>query len=365
MQLEIMNRNMKKIKGKLFNSLIAISTAVLIMSCENSKVEKREETAYPVEVETVKMSEQSSQLEYFGIISSQIINYSFIMSGKVKDIFIFKNQYVTKGTKLIQLETDGLELALSAAKHQLIQAQFAYSEADRYYQNLEKAYKSGGISESDLEKAKLDKDIKEQDYQQAKINQQAKQDDLNHATLIVASDGIVSDIIPKTGELIEAGAETIIVQGTGFFAETAIAQKDMDKIRVGSKAVIEYNNQKIDAEVTYISSLPDFQTFRHSVKIVFPGNGSNIPVTIGQTVKVFIEAGTVSGIWIPIKYVFNDGENYVNIVENNRLRKKCIYILDFCGDRVHVDGLSENEQLIIKGAANINEGYKLKVTNRQ
>jgi RND family efflux transporter MFP subunit len=280
----------------------------------------------------------------------------------VKAIFVTKNQHVTKGTKLIQLETSGLKLALSAANHQLKQAQSAYLEAKRYHQSLKNAYESGGISESELDKAKLDMDVKEQDFQQTKVNQQAKQDELNHATLVAASEGVVSDIAPKKGELIEAGAETIIVQGNRLFAETSIAQKDMDKINVDSKAVIEYNNQKIKGTVTYISSLPDFQTFRHTVKIDFSLNQSEIPVTVGQTVKILLEAGTISGIWIPINCVFNDGENFVNVVERDRLRKKRIQLIDYSGDNVRVDGLSEKDTLIIKGAANINEGYRLRIT---
>jgi RND family efflux transporter MFP subunit len=354
---------MVKIKSKILISIIIITILIVISSCGKKTTDNKEEVVYPVEVKRIKVSERSNHLEYFGIINSQIINYSFTMSGKVESIFVSKNQHVTKGTKLIQLETAGLKLALSAAKHQLSQAQSAHLEAKRYYQNLKNAYESGGISESELDKAKLDRDVKEQEYQQAIVNLQAKQYDLKHATLIAASEGIVSDIAPKAGELIEAGAETIIVQGTGFFAETSIAQKDINKIDVGVKAVIEFNNQKIEGNVTYISSLPDFQTFRHTVKIDFTHNQSKIPVAIGQTVKVFLETGTISGIWIPVNCVYNDGENFVHVVEHGRLRKKRIHLIDFSGDNVRIDGLSENEQLIIKGAANINEGYRLKITN--
>jgi len=334
-----------------------------LLSCGGKKKEETKEIAYPVEVKVIKTTEKTKQLEYFGIISSRIINYSFVMSGKVDAIFVKKNQRVTKGTKLIQLETAALKLALNAAKHQQTQAKNAYDESDRYYKKLKKAYESGGISGSDLDKADLDRNVKEQDYQQAKINLKTKQDDLKHATLVAVSDGVVSDIMPKKGETIEAGAQAIIVQGEGLFAETAISQKDMDEIKIGAKAVAEYKKQKMDGSVTYISSLPDFQTFRHTVKVVFSGKDAKVPATIGQTVKMFIDAGAVSGMWIPIKYVFNDGEDYVNVVENNRLRKKTIRIIDYAGDKVRVNGLVENEKLITKGAGNISEGYKVRITN--
>jgi HlyD family secretion protein len=338
-------------------------TTTFLFSCGNKKNEPVTESAYPVETVLLKESTKIQELEYFGIISSQIVNYSFLVPGRVEHIFVQKNQQVTRDTKLMQLETTGLKLALNAVSLQLEQAQKAYMEADRYYKNLEKAYESGGISETDLDKARLDRDVKEKDFQQAKINQQSKQDDLDHAILIALSGGIVSDIIPKKGEIIDAGAETIIVQETGFFAETAISQKDMGKIAVGARATVEYQNQKMEGSVTYISSLPDVQTFRHTVKIAFPGNPlKNSPVA-GQTVKVYIDAETLSGIWIPINHIFNDGENYVNVVENDRLRKKRVRIIDFSGEEVRVEGLGENEMLITKGAVNIKEGYKIMNVN--
>ncbi len=354
-------KSLKTQRMKTLKLITLISLAALMMSCGSKQKETPKEVVYPVDAKAVTSTEKTKELEYFGIISSRIINYSFVMSGKVETIYVNKNQHVKKGTKLIRLETSGLKLALNAAKHQLSQAKNAFEESDRYYKNLKKAFESGGISGSDLDKANLDRNVKEQDYQQAKINLKAKQDDLNHATLVAASDGVVSDIVPKKGEIVEAGAETIIIQGTGFFAETSISQKDMDKISVGAKAIVEYRNQKLEGSVTYISSLPDFQTFRHTVKIIFSGNDSNVPATIGQTVKVFIKAGSVSGMWITVKLVYNDGEDYVNVIENDRLRKKRIQIIDYSGDNVRVEGLVENEMIITKGAGNISEGYKVKV----
>ncbi len=355
--------NFLKIRNKLNIIAVLIFFSVIFYACENRNTEPVNNTTFPVEVETLKRTTRIKQLEYFGIISSQIVNYSFVVPGKIEQIFVRKNQRVAKGTKLVQLETTGLKLALNAAEQQFEQAQSAYEEANRYYANLKKAFESGGISETDLDKARLDGDVKEKDSQQAKINQQAKQDDLNHATLIALSDGIVSDIIPKTGEIIEAGAETVIVQGTGVFTETAIAQKDMGKVSVGSNAVVRYQNQKIGGSISYISSLPDIQTFRHTIKIVFSDDSLKKPPVVGQTVKIFIDSEKQTGIWISINHVYNDGESYVNVVENNRLRKKYINIIDFSGDKVRVSGLTENEMLITKGAANIKEGYRVKVTN--
>lgn len=353
---------------KMFNiiKISSIKTVLLLFaiftlfSCEK-KEETKAEQEFPVEVEILKNKERVRQIEYFGIISSKIINYSFLTPGRVKSIFVSKNQFVTKGTKLMQLETKGFSLALNAAKNQENQAESAYLEAEKYYQNLEKAFKSGGVSGTDIEKTKLDRDVKLKDWEQSKINREAKSEDFKQTILIAQTDGIVSDIIPRVGELIDAGAETIIIQGKGLFAETALSQKDLEFIKQGTKVVVEIKNQKVNGEVSYISTLPDFQTFRHTVKIDFSGSNTATKATIGLTTKIYFKTDTVKGIWVPIKYISNNGQDFVNIVENNRLRKKIVQIIDFSGDEVRVSGLKENDKLITKGAASIKEGYKVKI----
>ncbi len=364
MQLQIIK--IKKVtqilKIKMYRAAtIWLIGSITFFSCETNTENNKQEKAYPVEITLLKSTERTRQIEYFGTISSQFINYSFLTPGKVKSIFVTKNQFVKKGTKLMQLETKGFDLALNAVENQEIQAKNAYLEAERYYQNLKNVFKSGGVSSTDIEKAKLDSDIKLKEWELSKINTEAKKEDLKQATLIAKTDGIVSNIIPIAGELINAGAETIIMQVKGLFAETSISQKDLKYIKKGTKALVEIDNRKVGGAVSYISTLPDLQTFRHTVKINF--TNSNTKATIGQTTKIYFKTDTVKGIWIPLKYIANNGQDFVNVAENNRLRKKIIQIIDFSGDEVRVSGLNENEKLITKGAAAIKEGYKVKIVN--
>lgn len=351
---------MKTFSLKPFTSALLFLAIFTLSSCDDVKEEQIAELEFPVEIEILKNKERVRQIEYFGIVSSKIINYSFLTPGRVKSIFVSKNQFVKKGTKLMQLETKGFRLALNAAKNQEKQAESAYLEAKKYCQNLDKVFKLGGVSGTDIEKEKLGRDLKYKDWEQSKINSDAKNEDFKQATLIAQSNGIISDILPKVGELIDAGAETIIIQGKGLFAETALSQKDLEIIKKGTKVTVEIKNQKVNGQVNYIATLPDFQTFRHTVKIDF-SNNSSIKASIGLTTKIYFETDTLQGIWIPIKYISNNGQDFVNLSENNRLRKKVVQIIDFSGEEVRVSGLKENDKLITKGAASIKEGYKVKI----
>ena len=115
-----MSKN-KKTRIILFIGIgIAIFIAVILFTGNKKEEILTETIPFPVEVKAVKKCQRSKQVEYFGIVSSSVMNYSFVMSGKVETIFVNKNQIVTKGTKLIQLETSGLKLALEASEKQFV-----------------------------------------------------------------------------------------------------------------------------------------------------------------------------------------------------------------------------------------------------
>ncbi len=351
-------------KSILSKTVLLLIILTVTLSCQETKKEKPEEQGFPVEVEILKTEERVKQIEYFGRISSKIINYSFLAPGRVKQIFVRKNEFVRKGKKLVQLETKGFNLALNAAKNQENQAEIVYLEADKYYRNLKNAFNVGGVSGSDVEKAKLDRGVKYKTWQQSKINIDAKNQDFNQAMLIAQTDGIVSKIVPKVGELLDAGSEAITIQGKGLFVEAALSQKDLDLITQGTQVAVEFDDQKIKGKVSYISMLPDPQTFRHTVKIDFSNTSLTTKPTTFQTVKIYFETETVKGIWVPLKYISNNGHDFVNLAENNRLRKKTVRVIDFSGDQARVSGLLENDKLITKGAASIEEGYRIEIVGQ-
>ncbi len=348
---------------KIQNGLILMLLGLLFISCNDTTKTQNEEKIYPVEAITIEKKSAIRQVNYVGRISTNIINYSFATGGRVGRIFVRKNQSVTPKTKLIQLETKAYNLAVNASKRQESQAKAAYNQANAYYSKLKKANKLGGVSNLDIENAKLDRDVKLQTWEQAKIDVKAKQIEWGNTILYAKTNGVVADIIPKVGELVGAGSETIIVRETGTFVETAVSQKDLEHIKVGTNAIIDIKGQKLKGKVSYVSDLPDLQTFRHTVKIAFTEKHKNQTLPIGQTVRIAFETDSVSGYWIPLNYISNDGADFIYVVENNRMRKRKIQIIDFSNNLARVSGLNENEPIIIKGAYNIKEGYQVKVVN--
>ncbi|MDP3387141.1 MAG: efflux RND transporter periplasmic adaptor subunit, partial [Eubacteriales bacterium] len=71
--------------------------------------------------------------------------------------------------------------------------------------------------------------------------------------------------------------------------------------------------------------------------------------------------GESTGIWLDIANVSNDGEDFAFVVENERVVRKNIKILAIYENKVLVEGLDINDEIIIRGLDNVRVGYKVTV----
>ena len=74
-----------------------------------------------------------------------------------------------------------------------------------------------------------------------------------------------------------------------------------------------------------------------------------------------ITAGEETGIWLPVRCVLNDGEDYVFVAENGRARRKNIKLGRMLEDKVCVEGLEAGEWLITEGFKSVKDGYGVAV----
>jgi hypothetical protein len=61
--------------------------------------------------------------------------------------------------------------------------------------------------------------------------------------------------------------------------------------------------------------------------------------------------------------VLNDGEDFVYVVENERVLRKNIKIISIFENKILTEGLSVNDEIIIKGLDSIRVGYKVTVVD--
>jgi multidrug resistance efflux pump len=392
--------------------LFLIPILILILSSCKSDEVTIEEKHVNVEVKTLEIETYEESIKYIGIVkSNQVKKYSFKSGGYLEKIYIRKSQQVNLGDKLASLSTKDIEFQAAASKGNMDAAYSNYQSAlkgstqedinnaslnvektkalfefnQKNYDDLIILHKEGAISQSALEQAKLSLDVSQKEYLQSieilnKTLSGASDEEIQAAysqylssksayngilsiiedsTIISDISGKVVDILYEESEAIPQGYPVVIVSSDEIIIETGISQKDMYQISLTTPCIITVNDKEYMGTIKSISNVPEENSFTHLIIIGLEIQDENI--FIGTITDVRFVLGEATGIWLDIKNILNDGENYVYIVENDIAIRKNINILYIQDDKVLVDGVYPNDILITKGLDMVNDGYKIEI----
>lgn len=393
--------------------IVIILVLVFASGCSNiSNNNGLEENIRPVVVNDLEKATYPILLNYVGTLQSKDLKkYSFKSSAKIKTINVSEGQYVKKGDLLIELDTEDINKAVSAAKHQMDaakalydkslkgatseqrnqaeltvkQAQDGYNFALESYEKMQKLYEAGSISKQQLDEVKLQLDNAESSlklaketlnqvksgateedkkaalsqYEQAKTAYEAQLSLLEDASLVSDSDGYIVSILYKEGELVPQGYPAVVIRTDEQVVSVGLSQEDISRVNLGTKANVTINELKMKAHVSNVNRAVDMETLTYNVELTIDESLSEEHFLLGAIAKVELQIGEKSGIWVPIVNIMNDGEDYVYLAKDGHVVRKNINILSVYEDKVLVEGLSPNEKLIVKGMKNVKEGYRV------
>ncbi|MCT4619846.1 MAG: efflux RND transporter periplasmic adaptor subunit [Marinisporobacter sp.] len=357
-------------------AIFMMSIMLLLVGCAQAEETKPEEKVRAVKIQKVEETKNAVSLNYIGTVDSKsIMDYSFKTGGKLKQVYVKKGDKVKKGDLLASLDQEDLNLQLSAAKANLISTEENIKKAEDamnynkdQFNKMEKLYEAGSISKSQYDQVKLQKDTSIATYNQAKSQHEATQVNyentriaLDESVIYAKEDGIVVDIPHEEGERIAPPAMSyvIIVQVRSMeqIINTGIAQKDLNKIKEGTKATIDIDGEIAKGVITNIDEAPDLSTRTYNAEVRVEDKNYRL----GSIAKVSFDIGEEQGVWIPMQSIFSNGEDYVYIVKEDRAFKRTITLLKNHEDQVMVEGVSPEELLAISGMKNLNDGSKVNI----
>ncbi|MCG8499951.1 MAG: efflux RND transporter periplasmic adaptor subunit [Firmicutes bacterium] len=373
-----------------------------------------QEKTRPVKVTTIEEESYPVTLEYIGTITSdEIKKYSFKSPGKVGRIYVEKGQRVKKGDVIASLDDKDLLFAVEAAQAQMLAAQAQYQKAvngasqedinnaklnvkkaqdthdfvEDTYEKMVDLYDKGSISKQQLDESKLKLDnsistlnqakelLKQvQDgaraedeqallsqFEAAKTNYEHKKSMLDDARISSDVDGYIVDVLNEEGEIAAAGYPVAVIRSEHQTVQTGVSQKDVKKVEVGMKASVDVDGVKGEGVITNIAQMPDRESRTYTVEIELTEKLSENDFYLGAIAKISIQIGNLKGVWVSIPTIMNNGEDYVYVVENERVVRKNLQLGEIHEEKVSVKGLTVGEQLIIEGMKNLKDGYKVSI----
>lgn len=230
-----------------------------------------------------------------------------------------------------------------------------------------KEYRSEMKSQkSSAEAGKLTQGAREQleaDNQSKEIEAEDSLEELEavEGGVIASFDGVVTELNAVEGETVAQGTRLLKLESTeDVVVKISVTKYDLEKIKLGQKAVITINDREYQGEVTKINKMAEENNSGAAVvgtevKIINPDND----VILGVEAKVVIStAKEENTVLVPVSVVNVDqnGE-FVYVVENNVLVKRQV-VTGISSDVYTqvLEGLSEGEQIVTDVSVSLEEG---------
>jgi len=275
--------------------------------------------------------------------------------GEVVQIIAEEGDQVEKGQMLARLDGERLRLEMLAAKADLekVRKEFArYTDlADR-----------GLVSAATFDGLKYDVDALQATYELKKLN-------YDYSEIRAPIDGVVSSRDIKLGQSIDANSVAFRITDTSeLVAYLQIPQAELAKFSAGHSAYLRVDampGTDFDATIIRISPTIDIRsgTFR-ATAFVNNNDGYLVP---GMFARFTIEYEKhEDALVIPLDAVVQEDEEMaVYVVANGEVARRAVTTGIATNGRVEIlDGLAEDEEIVVVGLAGLRDGSKVLASNR-
>ena len=362
---------------KLLLALVVIG-AVAVGANFYTRPVAKVEAVISGEATDAKPGSVTVQAKYSMEMKSQI-------SGRVlnKDYKLDTGNHVKEGDIIAYLDTGDIELKIEQAQNELESAKrridvgsavkFQLESAQSDFNNTERMFKMGQISDSDYQKARrLVETYKQQLAVEAVRNEEDLKTDestlksLQHEkekmTIRAPFEGEVSVVYAHPGDLIDVGAPIVTLITTERVVQAKISEEDFANIKVGQHVTatfLPYGAFLYNGTVKKILPTADPVTQRHLVDLeitdiapekLIPGITGEVTIVVGSRHAKAI---------IPRRAIVNDNVFVVKdgVVELRPIKKGYVWLT---GAEV-LEGLEPGELVIVEDIESFHVGDRVKV----
>lgn len=391
---------------------------------EVQKSQIKEEIIIPVRTALVEKGEVNSFLKVTGVVeANETVRVTSEIMGQVKEVKVKDGEEVNKGDILIALGDEQIKIQVAQAQatldsiqassdkiksgarpqeikqaeSALLQAKMNRDSVEENYLRMEKLFSQKAISEQQYEQAKNQYKIADVQYQSAQesyglvIEGAGEQDiksveaqvrqakaaldmakyQLSNAKIIAPIGGRVTSIAVSSGEMVAPSLPLLsIIDVSRIFVKVGISEKDISKIKEGQTVHLEidaFPEEKFRGEVVSKGVAVDQMSKTLEVKIEILQPDTDIPVGVFARGDILVKTNQ-NALIIPSSALSRkkDGGIYVYVIEEGIARQKEVVLGIIQDERVEIlDGLSEEEEIVVLGNQELQDGLKVDVLDKE
>jgi RND family efflux transporter MFP subunit len=323
----------------------------------------------PVRVAEVQIRPVSQQVTATGTVSSpRSAVLSTAEAGLVDAVYVDEGDRVSRGDRLLQLDSEIAELTLARLRAAAQQQKTALEDAKRRFAEAQKVGPGGGVPQTLIDSLGAEVQGAEAALVAAEAEADEQQARVARHRLMAPFDGVITERITEMGEWVNPGSGLFeLVATTGLRFEFRVAQRFFRDITLDTPVVVSLDSApeggtpaRVDAIVPV--SDPGSRTFL--VRLVIDDPTEQDLAAPGMSVSAVFSMQTGrTGMAVSRDALlrYSDGRNTVWVIEDSDarpvVRERIVRTgLEF-GELIEVtSGLEAGERVVVEGNESLRDG---------
>lgn len=361
--------------------LVLTALALLLITACKKEEEVQEDKGIPVNVYKVQADTISEYIRLTGSVTGEndASVYSKI-SEKLEQINVKPGQSVSTGDVMAVQYNAVLKQSVEMAKAAIKTAQAQYDLANQDYERMNELFSQKALSPQQFDQAKTQKETAETALEQAKLQLDQANENYQNSFIKAPFDGVVGAVFFERDQMVPAGQQVVqVVSANSMKSKLQISSRDIASVSVGQEVVINFPSipgkeylgkvTKINHAINPVSNLLEIE-----VQIVNPDKN----VRSGIFGEFLIETITKKGtLVVPENALMQRTEIAINkrTGVQETIKKHLIYVvkegvakltevktgIGSDGRMEVVDGLTNEDTVIVVGQNIVRDGQKVKV----
>lgn len=331
------------------------------------------EDVVSIKVYKVGRFNYEDSLNTLGTIKGAVeFKLSFEIPGVVSSINYREGERYEEGALLISLRQDDILLRLKRAQAEMNKAETESAIVARKYEDQQKLFEIGAISQGSVDNAKLELDKVNYQLESARLEVKANESMLEKSNLYAPSKGMIGELNIEEGEI--ATPNTLLgthIMTEYVYAEFGVVERDMNKIQLGQKArvfVDAYPDKTFEGVIENIAPVVAGKSRTATVKVrlenpedlLFPGMFSRVRIVLySKRDTIAVPTDAIQG---------EPGQQFVYVAdsEKNVVEKRPVTVGYTRPDYSQIDsGITEGERVAVSGLDQLEDKKKIKILETQ